>query len=107
MVSSAYGRSGELYDAYRKYFGPSGPSDILVAYGSSKDFNPSLPQAEIDRALEKDPVRNRAEYLSEWRSDTEGFISRAVVESCVGDHRELAPQPGIRYFCFTDAATGC
>ena len=45
--------------------------------------NPSISQAEIDLALERDPVANRAEYLSEWRADLEGFIPRDVLEACV------------------------
>ena len=106
MVSSAYAKHGELYDAFQKYYGPDGPADILVAYGTSRDLNPSLSQAEIDRALEKDPVRNRAEYLSEWRVDCEGFVLRSAVEACVGDYREIEPRPGILYFCFVDAASG-
>ena len=56
MISSAYAQHGELFDAYKRYFGPAGPPDILVAHGTSRDLNPSLDQAEIDRALEKDPV---------------------------------------------------
>jgi hypothetical protein len=106
LVSSAYARHGVLYDAYRRYFGPAGPDDILVAYGSSRDVNPSLSQAEIERELAKDPVRNRAEYLSEWRSDVEGFIPRHLVEACVRDYFELPPAPGIAYRCFVDAASG-
>jgi hypothetical protein len=106
MISSAYAKSGELYDSYKRYFGPDGPPDILVAYGTSRDLNPLLPQDEIDRALEKDPVRNRAEYLSEWRSDVEGFIPREIVEACIGDYHELPPSSGICYRCFVDAASG-
>jgi hypothetical protein len=106
MISSAYAKSGELYDSYKRYFGSQGPDDILVAYGTSRDLNPSLDQAEIDRALEKDPVRNRAEYLSEWRSDVEGLIPRELVELCVGDYYELPPVRGVAYHCFVDAATG-
>jgi hypothetical protein len=106
MISSAYAKRGELYDAYKRYFGPAGPIDILVAYGTSRDLNPSLDQAEIDRALEKDPARNRAEYLSEWRSDVEGFIPREIVEACVGDYHELPPNSSICYRCFVDAASG-
>lgn len=45
--------------------------------------NPSISQAEIDLVLELDPVPNRAEYLSEWRADLEGFIPRDFVEACV------------------------
>src|SRR6516162_1255322 len=95
MVSSAYAMHGELYDAFKKYYGPAGPPGILVAHGTSRDLNPLLPQAEIDRELERDPVRNRAEYLSEFRSDVEGFIPREAVEACVGDYRELEPRPGM------------
>ena len=106
MVSSAYAKRGVLFDAYRRYFGPSGPDDILVAYGTSRDTNPSLSQAEIERELEKDPVRNRASILSEWRSDVEGFIPREIVEACVKDYHELPPTPGFSYRCFVDAASG-
>jgi hypothetical protein len=95
-----------LFDAYRRDFGPDGPSDILVAYGTSRDLNPSLSEASIQREIERDPLRNRAEYLSEWRSDLEGFIDRALVEACVSDYVELPPQPNTSYRCFVDAASG-
>jgi len=98
--------ASELYDAFKKYYGVNGPPDILVAYGTSRDLNPSLPQSGIDRELERDPVRNRAEYLSEWRSDVERFIPREIVEACVGDFYELPPQPGENYHCFFDPASG-
>jgi hypothetical protein len=38
-----------------------GDPQILVAFGTSRDLNSSLPQAEIDREIERDPVINRAE----------------------------------------------
>ena len=106
MVSTAYAQAGVLYEAYRRDYGPDGSPGILVAHGTSRDLNPLLPQAEIDLELERDPVRNRAEYLSEFRADIEGFIPRPAVEACVGDYLELPPQPGIAYFCFVDAASG-
>jgi hypothetical protein len=106
MVSSAYAQNGVLCDAYRRDYGADGSPGILVAHGTSRDFNPSLPQAEIDRELERDPVRNRAEYLSEFRSDVEGFIGRDIVEACVGDYRELPFRQGVLYFCFVDASSG-
>jgi hypothetical protein len=106
MVSSAYAKYGVLYDAFKKHYGPEGATDILVAYGTSRDLNPSLPQADIDRELEADPVRNRAEYLSEWRDDTAGVVPREVVEACIGDYRELMPRSGVIYYCFLDSASG-
>ena len=106
LVSSTYAKHGVLFDSYKRYYGPNGPNDVLVAYGTSRDSNPSLSQAAIDREIEKDPTRNRAEYLSEWRSDTEGFIRREIVENCVRDYFELPPVLGYSYRCFVDAASG-
>jgi hypothetical protein len=106
MASSVYAKYGVLYDQFVKHYGPDGSPDILVAYGTSRDLNPSLPQADIDRELEADPARNRAEYLSEWRDDTEGFIPRETVTNCVGDYKELMPRSGVIYYFFLDAASG-
>jgi hypothetical protein len=106
MVSSAYAKHGVLYDSYKKYYGPDGPDDIIVAYGTSRDMNSTIPQSEIDYHLERNPVANRAEYLSEFRDDVAGFISREIVERCVRDYYELPPQPNINYRCFVDAASG-
>jgi hypothetical protein len=106
MASSVYAKYGVLYDAFKKHYGPDGPADILVAYGTSRDINPSLPQAEIDREVEADPVRNRAEYLSEWRSDFENYVPREIVEQCVGDYRELPPRDNVLYQLFLDSASG-
>jgi hypothetical protein len=106
LASSAYAKRGELWDTFRKYYGPDGAPPILVTKGTSRDFNPTLPQSEIDRALEKDRVRNTAEYLSEFRSDIEGFVSLEVVEGCVGDFHEMLPATGMRYFGFVDPSGG-
>ncbi len=106
MISSVYAKSGALYDAYRKYFGPAGPPDILVAHATTRDLNPSIPQAEIDLAIERDPVTQRAELLSEWREGVEGFVSREIAEQCIGDYYELPPQPNINYQCFVDVGSG-
>jgi hypothetical protein len=106
MVSSAYAKKGVLWETYRKHYGPDGAPLILVAKGTSRDFNPTLPQAEIDRALEADRVRNSAEYLSEFRSDIESFVPLEVVEGCIGDYREMMPAAGVRYLGFCDPSGG-
>jgi hypothetical protein len=106
MVSSAYAKHGVLYDSFKKYYGPNGPDDIIVAFGTSRDMNPSIPQSEIDYHLERNPVANRAEYLSEFRDDVEGLFSREIVERNVRDYYELPPQQGINYRCFIDQASG-
>ena len=106
LASSAYAKSGALYDMWRRHYGPHGDPDTLVAYGTSRDFNPSLPQVEIDRALAEDRPRNEAEYLSIWRSDVESFVSLDVVEGCVGDFREMMPARDAVYHAFVDPASG-
>ncbi len=39
MVSSPYSRRGVLWEAYRDHYGPQGDPRILVAQGTSRDFN--------------------------------------------------------------------
>jgi hypothetical protein len=75
VISSPFARRGEFFDLSDKHFGPKGDSRILVAHGTSRDFNPSLPKAVVDRALARNPIAARAEYLAEFRSDLEGYVS--------------------------------
>jgi hypothetical protein len=44
---------------------------------------PAFPQSVVDRALERDAAAASAEYLAQFRSDLEVFISREAVEACV------------------------
>src|SRR5262249_769698 len=50
-------------------------------------------------------ARAGAEYLAQFRSDLEGYVSREVVEACVGGYYELPPARTI-YSAFVDAARG-
>jgi len=51
-------------------------------------------------------ARATAEYLAEFRTDVEGFVALEVVESCVGDHREMLPVAGVTYRAFVDPSGG-
>ena len=107
LVSSPYARRGELWDVYRRHFGPDGDPDILVAHGASRDFNETLPQAVVDRAIARDSARFRAEYLAEFRSDVETFIAVEAVRACVDvGVRERAPEYYATYSAFIDPAGG-
>src|SRR5262249_39710299 len=97
MSSSPYSKRGVLWDNYRKHYGPQGAPLILVAKGTTRDFNATIPQEEIQRELERDRVRNTAELLAEFRTDLETYIDIAVVEGCVGGHREMLPATGPFY----------
>jgi hypothetical protein len=47
-----------------------------------------------------------AEYLGEFRTDVEGFVTLEVVESCVRGHREMLPAAGVTYSAFVDPSGG-
>jgi hypothetical protein len=106
LASSPYAKRGVLWDRYRRHYGPEGSPSILVAHGTSRDFNPTLDQAEIERALEEDRARNSAEYLAQFRADIEGFISLEVVESCIGTYHEIRPCSDTTYRAFIDPSGG-
>ena len=107
IASSPYARRGVLWDIHRRHYGPDGDPLILVAQGASRDFNPSLKQAVVDRAMERDPASAAAEYMAQFRTDIESFVNREAVEACVAlDIRERAPQSGLRYSGFVDPSGG-
>lgn len=106
IASSPYAKRGVLWETHRRHYGPEGDPLILVAQGTSREFNPSLSQSVVDRALERDRAAASAEYLAQFRNDVEGFVSYEVVLACAGDHFEMAPVSGQRYCAFTDPAGG-
>ncbi|MGM0857229.1 MAG: hypothetical protein ACQEW0_09090 [Pseudomonadota bacterium] len=105
-LSSPYSRKGALWDAYKAYFGKS-DSPILVAQAPTLVMNPSLPRRVVDRAMERDEASAKAEYLAQFRTDVEGFISREVVDACTMDGRfELPPISENSYHAYVDPAGG-
>ena len=107
MISSPYAQRGAVWDTYSRHYGPDGDPMILVAQGSSRDFNPSLPQEIIDRAMEADPAAASAEYLGIFRTDVERFITREAVQKCVSlSVHERAPVRAHSYTAFVDPSGG-
>ncbi|MDA2928473.1 hypothetical protein MYX84_00770 [Acidobacteria bacterium AH-259-O06] len=104
-LSSPYARRGELWKAYKNYFGKDG--EILVWQGETRDMNPTVPESVIQKALEEDESAARAEWLAEFRRDIESFVNSEAVEAVVlPDRRELPPLESIRYFGFCDPSGG-
>ena len=104
-ASSPYARRGALWDAYRKHFGKDG--SILVWKAPTRTMNPSVPQRVIDEAVEADPSSAAAEYMAEFRTDVESFISREVVDAAVILNRfELPRIDGVSYVAFVDPSGG-
>jgi hypothetical protein len=95
-ASSPHARRGALWDAYRKHYSKDG-DPVLVWQSDTRSMNPSVPQTIIDAALEEDPARAGAEWLAQFRTDVESFVSREAVLSCVSlDVRERAPISSVR-----------
>lgn len=104
-MSSPYARKGALWDAFKRFFGKDGAP--LVWRGATREMNPTVPQAFIDRMTERDPASAAAEYGAEFRSDIEAFVSREVVEACVdAGTRERVRTRGNDYYAFVDPSGG-
>jgi hypothetical protein len=104
-ASSPYARSGELWQAYRKHFGQDDAP--LVWHAPTRAMNPSVPQEFIDAELEKDPSRARAEYMEEFRTDIENFITQEAVQAVVIPGRyECAANKSPVYTAFVDPSGG-
>lgn len=105
-ISSPYRRSGLLFDRWRRYYAQNDP-EILVVKGASRLFNPTLPPAIVERALERDPEAASAEWLAEWRSDLADFVSRAAVDAAIEPGCIERPAvAGIQYLGFCDPSGG-
>ena len=84
-----------------------GDPTILVAQGATRDFNPDLPQSIIDKAMDRDPAAAAAEYMAQFRTDVEGFITREAVEACIGlNVRERPFERKHNYIAFVDPSGG-
>jgi len=107
IITTPYARRGEVWNIYRRHFGPDGDPLVLVAQGTSREFNPTLPENVVARAMERDPAAASAEYLAHFRVDIESFISREVVEAAIQPDRfELPPVGGRSYLAFVDPSGG-
>jgi len=107
MFSSPWAKKGELWTAYRQHYGPNGDPTVIVAKGTSRTFNPTLPQRVVDRAYEKDAFRAAAEYGAEFRDGISSLLTAEVVDSAI-DHGtfERAPVAGVKYVAFVDPSGG-
>ncbi len=104
-ASSPHARKGALWSAYAKHYGRDG-DEVLVWRADTRSMNSTVPQSYIDAHLAEDPERASAEYLAQFRSSLESWVSREVVTACVGDYFELTPEPGRSYYCHVDPAGG-
>jgi hypothetical protein len=106
-ISSPHARRGALWTTYTKHYGADGDQAILVAQGTSREFNPDLPQSVVDRAIERDPAAARAEYMAEFRTDIASLLTEEAVGACVdAGVRERLPERKHSYVGFVDPSGG-
>jgi len=105
-ITSPYRKSGLVYQKYKRHFGRS-DDDVLVIQATSQQLNPTIPDADVAQALEDDPAAARAEWLGEFRSDIDAFLSLELIEAAVDVGIKVRPpRSGVRYHAFVDAASG-
>ena len=70
-------------------------------------MNPTISQKLIDRDMAADPEAARAEWLAEFRSDLEAFLTIEAIEAVIIQGRyELPPMPEVNYRAFVDPSGG-
>ena len=105
-ISSPYARRGELWNAWRRWYGQEDPR-VLVWQAPTLAMNPTLDPSVVAQALEEDEPAARAEFLAEFRSDVEALLTREAVEACVEPDRfEVGRLPGVAYHAFVDPSGG-
>lgn len=105
-ASSPYARRGALWEAYRRHYGKEG-APALIWKAPTRTMNPTVPQLLVDEAIERDAASASAEYLAEFRTDVESYISHEAVRACIEPGiRERAPERRNRYIAFVDPSGG-
>ncbi len=91
----------------KKIMGRMAIRHVIFVKGSSRYFNPSLDERIIQRAMERDPLSARCEWLGEFRDDVEAFINRELIESLVVQDRLRLPYDrNVAYQAFVDPSGG-
>jgi hypothetical protein len=106
LGSSVHRKRGYMFRKFKQLHG-NGESEDICWFAPSRAMNPQLPAHYVDKAIAEDAPKARAEYFNVWREDLSDFIPLDLIESCTdfGVH-ERAPQSGVKYIAFCDAASG-
>lgn len=106
-ISSPYGKTGPLYEAFREKWGQDGDEDSLIWKAGTKVMNPMIKDRVIDRAMKADPAAAKSEWLAEFRDDLASFVPPEAVEAVVYPGRlELPRISDEDYRAFVDPSGG-
>ena len=82
-------------------------SRVLVWRAAESGNEPSIPEAFIVEAYERDPASAEAEYGAEFRTDIESFVGIEAISACIEQGmRERAADRWCRYAGFVDPSGG-
>jgi hypothetical protein len=106
VATSPYARRGIVWESYRRSFGKDDPN-VLVWQAATRVMNPGVPQRIIDEAMERDISVATAEYMAEFRSDLEAFLSRDLIDAAITPGCTVRPpQSGVKFSAFADPSGG-
>ena len=88
-ISFPHARRGALWQTFKDRYGKDG--DVLVVRGATTNFNPTVPQAEVDRAVARDPAFAQAEWFGQFRTDVESFLNLEAVGAVTAEGRRELP----------------
>jgi len=82
-ISSPYARRGEVFETWKRHFRRQGRQ--AHPGGARREPRSQSVVASIGHrsAMERDPASAAAEYLANFRTDIESFVSREAVAACV------------------------
>jgi hypothetical protein len=107
LTSSPSQMEGIVYRLHKRHYGAAGDPGVVVVQAASRELNPKLPQAVIDRAMEDDPTAAEAEYGGQFRQAVSAYLDRKVIERAVDQGIGARhPLPGVQYLAFTDVSGG-
>jgi hypothetical protein len=106
LISSAYKRSGLLYDRWKRFYGVDDPNTLIV-HAKTRDLNPLISEEVIAAAFADDPESAKAELDSLWRDDLAGFLTLPEIEA-ITDRGVPARKRvnGVQYTAWLDASSG-
>lgn len=109
VLSSPYAKRGELWDSYKRDYGPDGDPRILVIKAPTlRMHNSDEVREEYELELRRDPQNAKAEYGAEFRDTVSDFIDPDTVAACTDDG--IVSRPYDRtigtYSAFMDASGG-
>jgi hypothetical protein len=107
LTSSPSMMEGIVHRLHKRHHGPTGDPRIVIVQAASRELNPKLSQAVVDRAYEDDPTSAEAEYGGQFRQAVSAYLDRKTIERAVDqDVGARHPLPGVSYLAFTDVSGG-